>query len=434
MFELAKTNQEIGGYLSELIAEKFKSQREFCKEYIKIFEKREADEVEVQNMANRLCQIKNGAKSLQLYDLPIFSKLLEVSCEEMLSAEKYFAPVKNRMTNYVAAFVKDKNLWEEYRNREDKLILNYDEYGKTVIDYAFEFKNFEFLKYLMENKFIQFVNNDERYYSLNFAAKTNIKPREFHAMDTGLQNSFYKEGEELRAQMITLAIENKESTKMLDELRAREIPALYRLSQVYNRETNFNEYYDENLLEQISEANDEVLDYFSEEFEIQTWRNVKGKKDSFMFPYLSSLIDLLIKSKNKHLEIILRRAIEHNQKVYDKIKKLMGILVEWHEGQYKQFFENNPLGFIADANSDQFMKNHKDKMIEGIMRDFGFLDDGDIVNFSEAVTAKRDGIVSNIVHTHEKSNDDKIIPLIKQLNNLYRDIRNIKPSAATYSK
>ena len=36
-----------------------------------------------------------------------------------------------------------------------------DEYGKTVIDYALEYENYDFLKYLTEKKYIWFVGKDE---------------------------------------------------------------------------------------------------------------------------------------------------------------------------------------------------------------------------------------------------------------------------------
>ena len=75
-------------------------------------------------------------------------------------------------------------------HREDKLILNCDEYGKTVLDYALEFKNLEFLKYLMEKKYIWFVDmdiNPKEYFTechgLSFGSGTSIKRRSFQEMD-----------------------------------------------------------------------------------------------------------------------------------------------------------------------------------------------------------------------------------------------------------
>ena len=132
MFELAE-NRAIGENLSRLINKKYKSVRQFGKEYIKL-DGRIADDDETRKMSNRLSQIINGDKSIQIYDLPIFTKLLDVSCEEILSAGKCFSASSNHLTNYLVATSKDKNEWLLYLNMEEQIILNADEYGKTVID------------------------------------------------------------------------------------------------------------------------------------------------------------------------------------------------------------------------------------------------------------------------------------------------------------
>ena len=157
MFKLEENDKQIGQYLSKLIDRKYKSKRQFCRAYIEADGNREADNDAIQKMANRISQIIQGKKAIQTYDLPIFTQLLDVSCEEILSAGKHFVPVSTHLTNYSVAFTKDKDVWERYVHREDRLILNCDEYGKTVLDYALEFKNIEFLKYLMEKKYIRFV-------------------------------------------------------------------------------------------------------------------------------------------------------------------------------------------------------------------------------------------------------------------------------------
>lgn len=96
--------------------------------------------------------MKKIGKGIQINDLPILSELLEVSVDSILSAGKVAKPAPTRTTNYSAAFPKDKKIWKEYIERPDKLILNEDEYGKTVIDYAIEFGNYGFLKYLIDSK------------------------------------------------------------------------------------------------------------------------------------------------------------------------------------------------------------------------------------------------------------------------------------------
>ena len=58
------------------------------------------------------------------------------------------------MTNYEIAFTDDPRVWKKYMEREDKIFLNSDEYGKTVIEYALEFKNYKFMKYLMDEGYM----------------------------------------------------------------------------------------------------------------------------------------------------------------------------------------------------------------------------------------------------------------------------------------
>lgn len=109
-------------------------------------------------MSNRLSQILNGNKSIQTYDLPIFSTLLDISIEEILSGGTYRAAFADRITNYRIAASKDKSEWERYLQMEEQIILNADEYGKTVLDYALEFENYDFMKYLMEQGHIQLIS------------------------------------------------------------------------------------------------------------------------------------------------------------------------------------------------------------------------------------------------------------------------------------
>lgn len=177
MYQL-KSNQKIGKYLSEQIDKKFSSKRQFCVAYLEAQGHNDIDDDKIRNMANRISQIINGNKDVQLYDFPIFAKLLDTSCEEILSAGECSTPTANHITNYSVAFSTDKAVWEAYVHRKDKLMLNLDEYGKTVVEYALDFKNFAFLKYLIENKYLWFVDavNDPndyfRRYSPNFGIGT----------------------------------------------------------------------------------------------------------------------------------------------------------------------------------------------------------------------------------------------------------------------
>ena len=177
-------NAKIGKHLGDLIKNsEHKNDRQFCIAYLTLRDG-EANPDDIQKMQNRICQIKNGKKGVQIEDLPILSELLGVSIEDILSAGTALTPVLNRKTNYSIAFSKDPAEWEAYIQRDDKLILNPDEYDKTAIDYALEAGNYPFLKYLTENGYIWFVGDDKNEYYLGFGAGTSIKRREIGFLDT----------------------------------------------------------------------------------------------------------------------------------------------------------------------------------------------------------------------------------------------------------
>ncbi len=191
MFVLAN-KEKIGQYLTSHIEERFKNHRQFCIEYLKTTGK-EANSEQVRQMSNRLSPILHGKNEIQLYDLPVFCQLMEVSCEDILSAGESHAPTSSHLTNYSTAFSKDECEWEAYVNREDSPILNADEYGKTIIDYALEVENYDFLKYLTDKKLIWFVGAEKEDCFAGFGAGTSIEkatfpyPRNWNVLDAQLR-------------------------------------------------------------------------------------------------------------------------------------------------------------------------------------------------------------------------------------------------------
>jgi hypothetical protein len=124
MFEL-KTNEEIGAYLEKLIYSKYKSQRQFCVACIDLIPgvSQDSRDEEIRKLTNRLSQILKGKKGIQTHDLPIFSELLGVSCEEMLSAGATCTPIVNRRTNYNIAFSTNERDWMEYINHQSCILF-----------------------------------------------------------------------------------------------------------------------------------------------------------------------------------------------------------------------------------------------------------------------------------------------------------------------
>lgn len=414
-------NKRIGEYLTERIDNKFDSRRKFCKRYLELAQ-RATDDVEISNMANRLSQILKGTKAIQTYDLPIFSEILGVTCEEILTAGTYYVPIVNRLTNYNVAFSDKEELWEQYIKCEDKLILNPDEYNKTVIEYALDFGNYKFLKYLVDKGYIWFVGNDEPNTYSNFGAGTSIKRRalidinDAHGVDS-FQFQF-AQSDKFRMQMIALAIQHNDF-EMLTQLKAREIPSLYHISCIGNNFPDCKTYYNEDMVNWASKASNEILDYFSNEFEITDFYK---KKHIFMFPFIAELINLLIESKSEYTAAILQKAIQHNIQTYDQLKILFAEAVEehikWCNGGC---LTKNGTPIFSDAHIAKSKADAK----HIIMKDFNFKENGNLVLFWNPADGK--GMVTNIICTKKKSKDKKIQALIDELNVSFDQIRNFQP-------
>ncbi len=439
-----KKNEEIGNYLSELIDEKYDSKRKFCVAYLEAEGCPMPDVDTIQRMANRISQICKGNKEIQLKDFPIFTELLGVSCEEILSAGECSAPTMNHLTNYSVAFSRDEKVWEEYVHREDRLILNLDEYGKSVIEYALEFKNFGFLKYLIEKKFIWFADaviDEEDYFSKyssgHFDFGTTIDRRLPPEHDEVRWHISYPENsmgiecrypidrdglkydlagkDNLRMKMISLAVEHDE-VELLDLLRAREIPSLYQASFILCRSADFDRYYDEDMVQCIAEASEQVLNYFSKPIKII---DAAKRKNIFLFPYMSKLIDLLIQKDRGYADYLLKVSIKHNQNTLKKLKELKVKTVNDRICYFEELYRDK-----------EYVKAHWDlvanEIVGEIMRGFRFYENGGIVSYRDTAVAVKDGIITNVIHVDGKSKSEKTNSLIQELNGLYEEICNKK--------
>ena len=379
MFTLKKDN-EIGKYIKKLIDNKYKSTRQFCKDYL-IASKIEPTDEELSKMSNRMSAIKKGTKAIQIKDLPVFTMLLDVSSEQILSAGDVRSFNENHMTNYQIAFSHKEKLWEVFINDD-----------KTVIDYALELKNYDLLKYLMDNGYIRFVSKTpEKDCWLGFGAETSVKRRQDSNFKTLEERLAEDDG--LRRKMIVLAIE-KGDIVMLDELRAREIPPMYRLRTAGNKATDFEKFYDADMVEALSKADEAVLDYFSKEITVIT--SFKNTPQKYMFPSIGILLEKLIANKNKCTEAILNRCIEHNRNTYVFVKEIVERQIDYYHRCYFDYFKDGNIISVLDSQRK-------------------FRDD------------VKDGIVTNIIKVNSQSDSFVISNLIHELNKCFDDILALNP-------
>ncbi len=423
MFYFEKNNVNIGRYLKALIENRYKSVRQFCIAYLKLANLDTTDDA-IAKMQNRMSQIINGNKAIQTYDLPLFCELLDASCEEILSAGKHYVPISGHVTNYEIAFSNDKEKWERYIHRKDQPFLHADEYGKTVIDYALACKNYALMKYLMDKKYIWFVDNSKENPAdrlSGFGAGTSIKGNNSFC-GTAVRLSQCEENG-LRQKMIALALEH-DDLDTLENLRAREVPTLYQRCSSSAILTHFKDYYSEEILSKIEKASDKVLGYFSDEFAItDAFKN----KQVVVYPYLSTLLEQMIQSKNRYTEVLLRRAIAHNKRALDKLQAMVD---EAFDLASKQLNFDDSFKMPDDS-----FKMPVDSVIKCALDSFRFEDDGDFLTYYFC-RGKGDNpkFCTNIMRVSVQSSDLLIGSLIEELNTSYNAVRHIQPETSNYGR
>lgn len=406
MFEL-KTNEEIGAYLKKLILSKYPSCRQFCVAYIDLTldfsdDPQDLRSYEIKKLTNRLSQILNGKKGIQTYDLPIFSELLGVSCEQMLSAGAVCKPITNRRTNYNIAFSTDERDWLEYINREDCIASYADEFGKTVVDYAIEFKNYGFIKFLIENGYITLVSDDKMYADFNFGADTTLKLRPHEAKT--FKNELY-DNKILRTQIISLALENNDYA-VLAEMRAREFPPQLSMTTMPSTNIRFDDYYDEGYIEAILHSKSRAIQYFCEEYYVKSrWQNGEFL---WMFPFMDKLIIKAVQENSSKAKTFLEVAIKHNEETYNALKKT--------------------ILFVAKTAKENIYRNRGfQDVIADVLRYYHISEEKNVISFSPYwLQSDVKAIATNIICAYVKSKKPEIQALIDRLNQLYSQIINIQ--------
>lgn len=399
-------NTKIGNYLAALIKNsRYKNDRQFSIAYLTLRDGT-ANPDDIQNMQNRICQIKKGKKGVQIEDLPIFSELLDVSIETILSAGTALVPASTRKSNYSIAYSKDPAEWEAYINLESKPILKPDEFDKTAIDYALEAGNYPFLKYLMEKEYIWFTKKDESGDCVGFCAGTSIK-FDFRERTDYLDCRLGRD-DDLRLKLISLALKN-EDFEMLDALHAREIPLLYTISysscqiaspdSFPNMPNSFKQ-----LIRDIAQSKRNVIAYFFKEFEIKTQQD---SINTFIFPYTGEILDVLIEKKRlSECKYLLKIAVEHNQKVQRNFQNLFDRSME----MCREYYAN--CGYESIRNEAYYKKEN--------LYSYRFFPESGFIAFATPYyIPKVTCFVTNIAKITQNSSDTEVQCLIHELNKTY---------------
>lgn len=386
-------SEKIGSYLGNLIKNKGYKDRQFCIEYLRRRDGK-VNPDDIPKMQNRICQIKQGKKGIQLEDLPIFSEILGATFEEILSAGNYYVPDATRLTNYSVAFSRDPEIWESYVNNEDDIFLNYDEYGKSIIDYAIEFKNYKLLKYLMDKDYIWFIDEEkEKNFFYQFGAGTSVKRRK--CTDPFSWELYIAETDQLRTDMVRLAIENQDYD-LLDKLHARETPELYQ-PMTYSPNDVERDFFNERLIDCVVHANKKVIKYFTESFSID---DKNAPNNLYIFPYVEEIVQSLLKNNSKCSVEVLCGILEHNQRALDGFNKII-----------KEEMEASRTDYL----------DYSDEVLFKIATHFFFVSKSGLVARLNTLTTKK-SFSAAAIHMDVVSKDDKMQQLINSINSVYDSI------------
>ena len=268
----------------------------------------------------------------------------------------------------------------------------------------------------MDEKIIWLVKPKENG-SLDFGAGTKIECNGYLFKNHNILR-YRMDRSELRMGLISLALKRND-VDMLTKLRAREIPTLYYQIGYYLPPDTPNmrnkEYFDSEFIQVLSTSSSEILEYFSEEFEIT---NTNDCKHRVMYPFISELIEALLKNGNDYVQPVLKKAIAHNQYVYSRLTELIDAATSY----YKELYDDDISSPIR-----------KDYIVKNILRNLYFSDDGDYISYQllEKVACKPceiNGIFTNFVKAKGTSDNPRTKDLIQELNDLYDKIKNITPN------
>ena len=413
MFQL-ESNEKIGSYIGELIQQKGWTDREFCRQYVKIVGNQESFEDDVNRLANRVSQIKKGTKSIQIYDLPIVTILLGVTCEQLLSAGNVEVKDRLHLTNYQIASTKDPKVWEMFFNDEYSPVGNLDEYNKSIIDYALEFHNYELIQYVINKGYITFTENYDCPTDVSYFAHTTlVKENMFYRND--IRNQILN-SHNLYNRIVCEAIKHAD-VEILRNMHANACETLNQLSPIGLCPYTFHDCIESEVLEQLLQADSKVLDYYLEDIKIVNKYTKKTYRSKVMSPYVYDLVNLMVKKNHPYTKEALRIVYQHQQWVYTKFKKMVQELNRKHIEEFDKLYDSS-------IYSEQFIEQKHKEIEHEEIYDLRYYKGTHCIQSYDFVY--RIGMVSNIIHIDTTSQEEAIQTLIEKINERYEFFMNHK--------
>jgi hypothetical protein len=195
--------------------------------------------------------------------------------------------------------------------------------------------------------------------------------------------------------------------KIMEEMKGREIPLLYDVAYA-NKNPEDRYLGDERMIEAIAHSgNEEIYNYFSEEFQIENRFKCVGK---YLYPDLGNVIDLMLKEKGSNCDAVrmmVRRVVDHNKNSYEEILKKVN---DFYQENYETEFGSIP---------EELAPGYRKRTMWSYCIDHAT----HIVSFRDG---SADGVRTNIIPISATSDIASLKSLIDEANEWYDKIANFE--------
>ena len=426
MFRLAE-QKEMGTYIENKVLKMYKNKTDFVRAYLKLLDGSDEDSSRVVNMANRLSKICKGEYSIQVYDLPIFSELLDISIENLLTSGRYEEANRSHFCNYMIAKSPNKELWKEYINKYPKQLNHLDEFGKSILDYVIEFDNYDLLNYFLDENLLVFEEIKKHEMPKNFMELSYrpscvlLERQETGTMDAKLMLSVYHQEDDLRNIYIRLAILHND-VKRLKKMNANKISWFYDIfpgitEYTMNSGLYDSTYYDdERILDALTHASDDVINYFLEDVIQESIQKQHPVKYTYKYFGLSKLADLMIAMHHPRTKDVLETCLAHNEMILDGIDCIEKKLLAIDEKIIRESYDES-------VYTKEFIE---EQCKYGLEKRVHYIEKGSLVSVN--IFAKRsidiDNFVTNIMHIQNHSDDQELEVFIEKINDCFENVIN----------
>ncbi len=165
--------------------------------------------------------------------------------------------------------------------------------------------------------------------------------------------------------MIALAIRNRD-IETVEKLHGRETSDMTSIDQFAFNNYKFEEKKDEELIKTVAQADEDILELFSSEFDVD---DNFGNPHTFIYPFLGEVIDLMLKNGDRKVELPLRKAIRHNKEVYRNLTDRISEITKAYKEQYS-FMETEELDSLIKKELEFYMASSPDGKILRVLNPF----------------------------------------------------------------